>query len=457
MNMERHNNQVEFHEKQNLIFAHAPWEVAPFEDNPQSEELEYYLTPPGFDLGIEREKIQVGLDSLKYKQRFFENAKSYAREHLAKITDTTFVPYIINKNNDESITLTAEGYNGPVAELYNPNRRDWPSYRKNDVQFQRALVEYNSFRSFEQSSELKNAQVGDLFIWNSPPPSNLLNNRDFQALKKLGYGFHSFTFVYEIKEDSLKGNKYIESKAIRQYLRSKDQARLLNLVGGSNLIDNSDPTDLDLLSHIVKVTKPELRLKNINEIIDNIYKDTPEGERIIPHISSTNLSEEAVNTILTKLNNWLEGIYYLMYFDRGLRFNELIEKNFHGWEEALKDLLSGSNKNLNFEIIDPKDWAVRQMHLFVLGSQDTTSDFYYYTKKDYKPEAGGCGLGSGFGEKEEKSSSSNPRYKTSYESADSEDKNTFTGECPVCGMFVVDLKVGEHCGGCDTQYLCAEE
>ncbi len=36
-------------------------------------------------------------------------------------------------------------------------------------------------------------------------------------------------------------------------------------------------------------------------------------------------------------------------------------------------------------------------------------------------------------------------------------EKSFSGECPVCGNFVVELHVGERCTGCNTQYLCAEE
>ncbi len=417
--------------------------------------------PPGFDLELERRRIHREGASNLSKDRFFQNAWTYAKEHLAKVSNTSFADYVINEDASRYITLTTPEYQGLVRELYNPNRSDWPLYRKSSIQLRRAQAEYEGFSRFEASDELRNAQVGDIFIWTSPPPSDFLAQRDFEGLKNNGYGFHSFTFVYEVKVKDDK--RYLESKAIRHYLDPKRQEQLLALISGELLFDKDyQPSDIDLLKRIVK-GKRGYTIEIVRHYIDKLYKETPDHEKIIPPIVVQNLSEEAVNKILSGLNSWLSGIFYLMYFDESKENDYLIEKQFHGWENAVKTLLNGEEINSSeFNEIIPQYWATYQVEQYQrLGFsyfQNTLSMCSHYANMDYQPESGNCGIGSSFGSKRGNLTYSGSRFSltTTYESVTSpldEDK-PFTGECPVCKAYNIDLPKGGHCWQCDTEYQC---
>lgn len=309
--------------------------------------------PFAFDLAREYDLIQRHGDS--YYDFFIAQSHYYAKESYGKVPNVEY-EHLIERDNEGNVklrfkdplaTFAEESYAAPVFDSGLPV---W--YRKRaaaDVRWTRAIQE-----------RLRDSLPGDTFIDLSPTEFEV----SIEDRKKWGFGWHSFVRVHRLVVED--GQEKLVSRAVRNYLDFPEQQRLSEILSGGRLG----------LGDVGKL-KEAMGIGHINKFIQDLWGQTSPERKINPPADQLVKSEQEINSDLRKLDFWLNRVFILMKNGEG---EDLILREFRGWENAVRALVNGKDKNV----------------LYLYSKSTQGMDFYM--RQDYNPGANGCGFGSGFGE-----------------------------------------------------------
>ncbi len=337
---------------------------------PPTEVASPKKAPFAFDLGREYELALEYGDN--YKKYFIENAHYYAKESYGRVPVSEYEHTILTQP-DGSITLALGPDNLPAKESYLTPAMDTAKpgwYRK------RSMADVRWVDEMQQ--KLSHAEEGDTFVDFSPTEYNV----SVEERKAWGYGYHSFVRLHRVVKEG--GQKKLISRAIRNYLDAPEQEELFwqltgERAGVSELLGKVEGVNAGISQGYVRV------------LADKLYEATPEERRIVPPKEYTqNLkSEEEMDNSLKKIDSWLEVVYEMM--QDGVSKDEILHK-FRGWENAVKDYVSGKSTLDEF-----KKMTLEGMRRAIHANDESIN---FYTHRIYEAGANGCGLGSGFGEME---------------------------------------------------------
>lgn len=387
----------------------------------------------GFDLSLELRYIHqheepVGertAEEIK-EERFIRNAETYIDEAL-HVGIAKFDPYRIQKDNGV-VTLTADNYEGPVRELFNPENPQlkdaWPIYRKTAYHQQRAQIEYERFCELESS--LNDAKIGDSYIWISPPPYDIIHAEVSDEAKKRileeqGFGFHTNTFVFTVEDDHT-----LQGRVIQNYLRAEDQRELLKIVLNTDLFPD-DIDELQILNTIAKIPTQSISASDIKSQIDWIYANTPEEQKIKPtqtYEQQLWTDEQTMKQIHYQMRPFLQYAFYLMRETSGTEIlqdqdiQDFIAARFHIWEQTVADLQQGKaigsagiQNVLTLNSRALSELAHKEMQILrnqkrsfrpeVISANDDIQELnklaaLIRSQRDAPSLSTGCGIGSGF-------------------------------------------------------------
>jgi len=323
--------------------------------------------PFAFDLQREYDRIAQHGDS--YRDFFISQSHYYAKESYGKVPRVKY-EHAIERQSDGSIKLrfgpggeyAEESYAEPTKDSSLP---DWYVARSfGDVRWTRAL-----------QTKLQNAKPGDAFVDLSPTEFGV----SVAERKKWGFGWHSFVRVHEYVVEN--GEEKLVSRAIRNYLDLPEQEELFYRLSGQKVEGKF------LLGSVGKL-KDGLDMGIVDGVVQELYVNTPDARKIVPpELDQLYQTNEYMNEALSGLDNWLEGIFYMM---KQKSPKAEIQKHFRGWENAVKDLTQKKKINISFfESITPQDFGSQSVYR-------NSREIGYYTEQKYKPGSNGCGSGSGF-------------------------------------------------------------
>lgn len=232
---------------------------------------------------------------------------------------------------------------------------------------QRAATDVNWTANIEEL--LQDAQVGDMFIDMSPTEFQV----DIKERKKWAFGWHSFIRLHQLVKEN--GEEFIVSKAIRNYLDLPEQLTLFKTFYGT------DVHPYHLLGTVAKVPLG-VNAGHIKKMADDLYEATPADRKIIPEGDEVSKEEAEMNNNLKNWQPWLERIFAMM--KQGVS-PHIIEKEFHGWEMAIKDAVKGETVYIpSLGGFDPQNFSIIDLSIV-----------RHYTSQEYAPVGGSCGTGSG--------------------------------------------------------------
>lgn len=383
--------------------------------------------PFAFDLGRERELIQLYGDA--YKDFFVAQAHYYAKESYGKVPKVEY-SHDIERKMDGSVKLQF-GPNGDYAEksygepVFDEELPEW--YRR------RAGADVRWTLSLQK--KLTNAKPDDTFIDLSPTEFGV----SIEERKKWGFGWHSFVRVHKVIIDE-NGKEKLISRGIRNYLDLPEQRKLFEDLTGEKIKEGED-----MLCKVGNL-KPGVEPGHIDKKIKELWNATPLSRRLWPEEDQLQKSEEEMDTKLVNLDKWLEGIFYLMKHNAQ---EWRIEKEFHGWENAVKAAVE--EEKFDFKMLGEIDARAFIDHRL----DERVGVIQEFIDREYKPGTNGCGFGSGFrgrGNVEVRSG------KMDYLSiTQDEDNYSFDqpGPCRTCGR---DVLCGpcKMCESCDKRARAGE-
>ncbi len=394
------------------------------EPNQQVIDIRDYLKeeekePFAFDLSRECELIQLYGES--YKEFFLTQAHYYAKETYGKTPTVTYEHALVR----DSL--------GNVELVFGPHKeRARASYMrpKNDTSLpkwyrDRAAADEEWTIALEE--KLASARPGDRFIDLSPTVFEI----PIEERAKWNFSWHSFVRVHEVVIEE--GEEKLVSNSIRNYLDLPEQEILFSQLSGEQLAGNN------LLGAVGKL-RLTMEIGHIQHLITKLYEETPLERKIaVPASDQVARSDQEMEAILTEYDSWLLGIFQLM--QQGFP-DQLIEDQFHGWENAVKRSVRGQG-------IDSAYFRSLATKHFVLEIQRHGTPLARFTEEEYKPQANGCGNGSGFGKKKKQLGGS-----MDYRSMTLNEKewSYHTGDCVVCKAKNVEVGPCDICKSCEEKF-----
>lgn len=353
--------------------------------------------PLAFDLQSELDWVRrLGED---YKPYFLENAGFYAKELYGRLQISPVFEHVVTEN----ITGSPELY------IFNSNKSAHESYQEPITDCRLPLwVRDRAVREdlviTELEKQLKIASPNDVFIELSPTVFEVPS----EERQKYLFGDHSFLRIHQLVVED--GQTKLLSRALRNYLDEKTQAKLFTILTGGVV------SEKELLGTVGKL-KPELSSINIERqedltlfqsITDMLYAQTPPEKRITPKDDECFATDQQINLYLNKTAPLLENIFRKLtklalrnYDDPRLKSD--ITQELQRWEIFIDGLVKGKLH------IDEIDHVVSQLLVSSttgksalinsfsdISTKERLADLQYILSQQYIPLASSCGAGSGF-------------------------------------------------------------
>lgn len=375
---------------------------------PESETLTEKRVPFAFDLEIEYQHIREYGEG--YRPFFLEQAHYFAKESYGK------VPLVEYEHRVKDGVL--------VYEVSGKKIKARDSYRRQSVDT--SLPDWYRARAFGDlrwvdnlERHLSQAGDGDLFFDLSPTSFQI----SLEERQRWGFGTHSFVRLHQVVGEGRL--KKLVSRAPRNYLDLPEQARLFEAISGRHIEGQY------LLGEVAKIDRGT-EIGHVQKLVDDLYRQTPAERKIIPPQNDQIIADsQEMDAHLVRLDWWLNNIFDLM---AGEASKNVIEKQFHGWENAVKDLVRRGTKSKQLgqtqQYYPDEDWFLQAQIVD------------YYTQQPYFLESNSCGRGSGFSRSEISRTEAGPmdylgltNKKDEWKKGDCrrcEKKETMVGPCSIC-------------------------
>lgn len=388
-------------------------------------------TPFAFDLSSERRRIlRDGLGVWSY---FYDELSSYLSEAYGKVGVRTYEHLILSDArgrerlwfNSGRLELAKDSY----AVVYEDQTLPlwYRSRGQRDLLWLERLEE-----------RLQSAAIGDRFVDLSPAPFEI----PLQEREKSGFGEHSFLRVHEVILEN--GQKKLMSKAMRHHLALEEQQALFGVLT-TRTVDQGE-----LLGEVDRLDN-SIGIGTIERIISKLYENTPNERKIVvTDGDKIAASEITMESILQRrsIQNWIKGVFEMM---RNPQIKEEdILTQFKGLEMAVKELLNGSN--LNLEVFE-----CAPAQLFLDYSFRETAAVRKITDVPYKPGLLNCpGAGAGFSGMGTISLPMTYEVMTAMGNLSPAERKYFCISCGACGKKIMCVvEPGEKCPKCNAVRECA--
>ncbi|GEM_PF-6022232 len=376
---------------------------------PEHETSPQKRAPFAFDLDIELQHItEYGQG---YRPFFIEQAHYFAKESYGK------VPLVQYEHEIENGVLMYE-VSGQKIQAKDSYRHQAVDSSLPDWYRARAFGDLRWVDNLEK--QLAKSGDGDLFFDLSPTAFEI----SLSERQRWGFGTHSFARLHQVVGEGRR--KKLVSRAPRNYLDLPEQARLFTMLSGYPVEGQY------LLGEVAKIDRGT-EIGHIQKIVDDLYNQTPDERKIIPPENDQIIADnQEMDAHLAQLDWWLNNIFDLM---AGEASKSVIEKQFHGWENAIKDLIRRGKIQSDFS---EEDWGFRSKIID------------YFSDQPYVSEGNGCGFGSGFGLREAASTESGP---LDYLGLTIKENDEWTrGECRRCERKEIMVGPCSICKNCEKKF-----
>lgn len=381
-----------------------------------------------FDLGRERELIQQYGEN--YWPYFKSNFQTFINERYGHLQKTEYdLELVKNGLGQWKIYFDRAGNLINARDSFNisaldPELPDWYRYRcLRDV----AWVEAT------EGILNSNSRLVRLIEFSHAPYHIPEAERE-----KLGFGKQSFLRVYEVEGQLEVGRARLHATAVRHYLALDEQYLLRKLLTG---VDSTDA----LLGFSGEVG-PSSTIGKIEDLIDQLYEQTPPERKIIPNQEDqVQLTEEQTRVYFDQSENWLRGIFLML---NDLSFEEAdIETEFTALRLTLRDVVYGRITDLNWlEGLTPEGFYQKKyLNLVQLQERKKVTE---------EKEGSDCPGKAGFRRRtvfEMRFESQKAYWRVSLS-----DRVHFFDDCPVCGKENINrvVKMGDKYPCCGVTRTC---
>lgn len=322
-----------------------------------------------FDLSVERELIlRYGDD---YWEHFRSNAIYYANETYGKVREDQYKHEVFKKDHGYEVGYWigkqwVDARNSYAQVAQDVTRPAWVRRRAlGDVKWVDSILKH-----------LNNGDFHKILVDLSPTEFEI----PLEERKREQFNKHSFVRLHEVQEEE--GRLRLVSTPLRNYLCLEEQEKLFQILTGKFIEGKK-------LLGTVEVLNPDTDVNLVWQNIQELYSNTPLERKItIPKEDYFQKTTEEMKEVLDLLDGYLQGIFKLM--KNHSVAEEVIEKQFHAWETAVRKLIRG-------EEID-KEFFANFNPDSLLQKKVQGASVIQNIVRDYRPEANDCpGSGSGFG------------------------------------------------------------
>ncbi len=358
--------------------------------------------PFAIDLADELRKTRQltieGRDPEVYWDFFRSQAEYYANESYAKLGAIEFRHDLVNDFGRLKMWIDPMGKG--AHESYSEAAEKVSSNPKLEWYKDRCQTEADAILQWEEL--LMKHGSGRSLIDISPAPFEVPD----EYLEGTMFGTHSFIRLHQLVYDEETGVPYVFSRAHRTHLPPEELEKAFEIFTGDKVNWRQLLGTFAPIHESLKIS--DIREQDIAISVERIIEKM-ERKSGIPEPVSTQRTKEDMRRHYEVLLPALRQVFDQMVTDRSSgesedAFLQRLVLGFQTWEKMLVGRLNGEWGQIEAGM----DSGANQPN--VDNTQKLQEMYYFYQQQEYRPQANGCGTGSGASSTWTESSLSTPSY-----------------------------------------------